>query len=89
MATHSSTLALKIRWTEELGAGYYQWGLKESSMTERLHFHFHFIEIKVAEQRKTFILLHCDQTFVYRGNNKGFLHQEVYNNPIPPALPLV
>ena len=26
MATHSSTLALKIPWTEELGAGYYPWG---------------------------------------------------------------
>ena len=39
MATHSSTLALKIPWTEELGAGYYPWGGKESSMTERLHFH--------------------------------------------------
>ena len=25
MATHSS-LALKIPWTEELGAGYYPWG---------------------------------------------------------------
>ena len=25
MATHSSTLALKIPWTEELGAGYYPW----------------------------------------------------------------
>ena len=36
MATHSSTLALKIRWMEELGAGYYPWGLKESGMTERL-----------------------------------------------------
>ena len=34
MATHSSTLALKIPWTEELGAGYYPWGLKESGMTE-------------------------------------------------------
>ena len=38
MATHSSTLALKIPWTEELGAGYYPWGRKESGMTERLHF---------------------------------------------------
>ena len=36
MATHSSTLALKIPWTEELGAGYYPWGHKESGMTERL-----------------------------------------------------
>ena len=26
MATHSSTLALKIPWTEELGAGYYPYG---------------------------------------------------------------
>ena len=40
MATHSSTLALKIPWTEELGAGYYPWGCKESGTNERLHFHF-------------------------------------------------
>ena len=33
----SSTLALKIPWTEELGAGYYPWG-PESGTTERLHF---------------------------------------------------
>ena len=37
MATHSSTLALKIRWTEELGAGYCPWGCKGSGTTERLH----------------------------------------------------
>ena len=42
MATHSSTLALKIPWTEELGAGYYPWGHKESGTTERLHFTFAF-----------------------------------------------
>ena len=40
MATHSSTLALKISWTEELGAGCSPWGRKESGTTERLHFHF-------------------------------------------------
>ena len=34
MATHSSTLALKIPWMEELGAGYYRWGRKESGTTE-------------------------------------------------------
>ena len=34
MATHSSTLALKIPWTEELGAVYYPWGHKESGTTE-------------------------------------------------------
>ena len=37
MATHSSTLDLKILWMEELGAGYYPWGRKESGTTERLH----------------------------------------------------
>ena len=41
MAPHSSTLALKIPWTEELGAGYYTWGRKELGTTEQLHFHFH------------------------------------------------
>ena len=38
MATHSSTLTLKIPWTEKLGAGYYPWGPKESGTTEPLHF---------------------------------------------------
>ena len=41
MATHSSTLALKIPWMEELGAGYSPWDGKEPGMTERLHFHLH------------------------------------------------
>ena len=40
MATHSSTLAWKIPWMEELGAGYCPWGRKESGTTERLHFLF-------------------------------------------------
>ena len=34
MATHSSTPAWKIPWTEELGAGYCPWGRKESGTTE-------------------------------------------------------
>ena len=34
MATHSSTLALKIPRTEELGAGYYPYGHKELGTTE-------------------------------------------------------
>ena len=42
MAIHSSTLAWKIPWMEELGAGYCPWGRKESGMTERLHFLFTF-----------------------------------------------
>ena len=36
MATHSSTLAWKIPWTEKLGAGYSPWGRKELDTTERL-----------------------------------------------------
>ena len=37
MATHSSTLAWKIPWTEKL-VGYSPRGRKESDKTERLHF---------------------------------------------------
>ena len=36
MATHSGTLAQKIPWTEEPGAGYCPWGCKESDTTEQL-----------------------------------------------------
>ena len=39
MAPHSSTLAWKIPWTEEL-VGSSPWGHTESDTTERLHFHF-------------------------------------------------
>ena len=39
MATHSSTLAWKIPWTEESGR-LQSMGHQESDTTERLHFHF-------------------------------------------------
>ena len=39
MATHSSTLAWKIPWTEEPGR-HSSWGCEELDTTERLHFHF-------------------------------------------------
>ena len=39
MATHSSTLAWKIPWTEELGR-LQSTGSLESDTTKRLHFHF-------------------------------------------------
>ena len=39
MATHSSILAWRIPWTEEL-CGLQYTGRKESDTTERLHFHF-------------------------------------------------
>ena len=38
MATHSSILAWRIPWTEELG-GLQSMGRKESDTTEQLHFH--------------------------------------------------
>ena len=38
MAPHSSTLAWKIPWTEDL-VGCSPWGSEESDMIERLHFH--------------------------------------------------
>ena len=40
LATHSSILAWKIPWTEELD-GLQSVDRKESDTTERLHFHFH------------------------------------------------
>ena len=39
MATHSSILAWRMPWVEELG-GLQSAGHKESDTTERLHFHF-------------------------------------------------
>ena len=39
MATHSSILAWRIPWMEDLG-GLQSTGRKESDMTERLHFRF-------------------------------------------------
>ena len=57
MATHSSTLALKIPWTEELAAGYYPWGCKESGMTERLHFHFVHVAIHISTNKSVLLFL--------------------------------
>ena len=45
MANHSSILAWRIPWTEELG-GLQSKGLKELDVTERLHFHFLGIRMK-------------------------------------------
>ena len=39
MAPHSSTLAWKIPWTEDL-IGCTPWGYEELDTTERIHFHF-------------------------------------------------
>ena len=39
IASHSSIIAWRIPWTEELGRLYSPWGCKQSDTTERLHFH--------------------------------------------------
>ena len=52
MATHSSILAWRIPWTEELG-GLQSTGRKESDTTERLHFHFHIQNKKFEKEKKT------------------------------------
>ena len=54
MATHSSTLALKIPWAEELGSGYYPWGHKESYMTEQLSLSYFFILNSIKKWKNYF-----------------------------------
>ena len=49
MATHSSILAWRTPWTEELG-GLQSAGRKQSDTTEQLHFHFHFFQTRNMEQ---------------------------------------
>ena len=49
MATHSSILAWRIPWTEELG-GLQSTGGKESDTTERLHFHLWLINFVVGKK---------------------------------------
>ena len=45
MATHSSTLAWKIPWTEKSGG----LGRRESDTTERHHFHFHVCMLQACD----------------------------------------
>ena len=59
MATHSSTLALKIPWTEELGAGYSPWGRKESGTTEWLQFfHDYLLQLFLAVANYSTMWMH-------------------------------
>ena len=51
MATHSSTLALKIPWSEELGAGYYPWGRKELGTTSLSFSHTSKVMLKILQAR--------------------------------------
>ena len=53
MATHSTTLAQKIPWTEELGTGYCPWGRKEPDTTERLHFFLMCISKEKCRKQKS------------------------------------
>ena len=55
MAIHSSILAWRIPWTEELG-GLESRGLKESDTTERLHFHFNLLCKKALNSIRSYLL---------------------------------
>ena len=50
MATHSSTLALKIPWMEEAG-GLQSMGLQRVGQTEQLHFYFHFFTMHMLNKQ--------------------------------------
>ena len=51
-ATHSSILAWRIPWMEELG-GLQSTGHKESDSTEKLHFHYLAIYIMYSKEKKS------------------------------------
>ena len=52
MAAHSSILAWRIPWMEELG-GLQSMGCKESDMTERLH--FTYLKYKPTKRRAVYL----------------------------------
>ena len=56
MATHSSTLAWRIPWTEEPGR-LQSMGSLELDTTERLHFHFSFFHALEKEMSTHFSVL--------------------------------
>ena len=65
MSTHSSILAWKIHGQRSL-VGYSAPGRKESDMTERLHFHFHFLnnfQIYIVVRRSPHA--HCTLFFFF------------------------
>ena len=67
MATHSSILAWRIPWTEELGE-LQSTGRKESDTTERLYFLFH---IKLLLSKIIILLiLREDRRYIYLFQNK-------------------
>ena len=61
MATHSSILAWKIPWTEELGGLYSSWGHKQLDTTERLT-HTHTLHMPKL------LLLHWKVSFISKIN---------------------
>ena len=57
MATHSSILAWRIPWTEELG-GLQSMGYKELDTTERLHFtSLHFTSFVIVGKKLQYIVV--------------------------------
>ena len=71
MATHSSTLAWKVPWTEEPG-GLQSMGSQESDMTER--FPFHFSLSGIGEGNGNPLQYSCLENPKDRGARKATVH---------------
>ena len=66
MATHYSTLAWKIPWTEEPGR-LQSMGSLRVGMTEQFHFHFHFSLSRIGEGNGNPLQCSCLENPMDRG----------------------
>ena len=78
MATHSSILAWRIPWTEELG-GLQSTGRQESDTTEQLHFHFLISQKSVGDH-----LIWKENVFT--GLNKNIESENVSHSVVSDSL---
>ena len=81
MATHSSILAWRIPWTEEL-VGYNPWSCKESDTTERLH-------NKTSDTYISYLMdvFHAKYTYMYHFiSNRGTQILSMNNDAVRPTF---
>ena len=77
MATHSSTLAWKIPWTEEPGRLQSMGGHKESDMTEQLHF-LSFLKEVLLMSSFSFSLIYSFLSFSIQQRSSTYEHFLLY-----------
>ena len=80
MATHSSILAWRIPWTEELGE-LQSTGRKESDTTERLHFHFQKWDIILLSLFNHLQMLFIESLNVFSTVSRFSLEISFVHNP--------